>query len=499
MFVLINIQSTDRRKNIFPLGLAYIAACFEKYGRVKVFDLHFNNNVDELFSLLAMEAVKFVGFSVCSSAESMYRCSSLAKSIKRISPSTIIGLGGPHPTYQGQEIIARHLEFDVAMVGEGESTAMQIAENLHRGRAFYEDVENIIYRNDVNEVIISKTRKNDIYLLPARHLFPTCREYSNKFNVEYPVICVESTRGCVGNCTFCALKLDPMKSYVKKDLHLFYEDLKETLSSQKLETVDLFIVDADFLISSARAAEIISIIKKFPQIRYFNIASCTDSILRAQDILDDLFEAGCSYIEIGVESFSRQQLERYGKRASVETSIEAIELLRRKQEKYHFSYKIDIIMFEPFATMEDIRISNEYLQKYTYGNTLNENNFFHYMDLFPGTQYRAVTEEAGLCVAATEMDIPFWRFREEQVGRLYQYVPLFVQNIYDGKEEIERKISDRIRRTEYKNLYFIRDLRILRTITYDWFNEMLNADSSQYKNIYERYLKMYHQIKLKYN
>lgn len=499
MFVLINIRSTDRRKNIFPLGLAYIAACFEKYEKVKVFDLHYKNNMDELYSLMTMETVKFVGFSVCSSAESMYNCASIAKSIKRISPATIIGIGGPHPTYQGREIMARHLEFDVAMVGEGELAATQIGENLHMGRAFYENVNNIIYRDVTNEIIVSVPKKNDVYLLPARHLFPTCREYSDKFNVKYPVICVESTRGCVGRCTFCALKLDPTKSYVRKDLNLFYEDLRQTLISQELETVDLFIVDADFLVSKARTLEIINIIKKFPQIRYFNIASCTDSILRAKDILDDLFEAGCSYIEIGVESFSRQQLERYGKRATVETSIEAIELLQEKQKKYSFSYKIDIILFEPFSTMEDIMISNEYLQKYTYGNTLNENNFFHYMDLFPGTKYRTMAEEAGLSVAASEMDIPYWRFKDDRVCQLYQYVPLFVQNIYDGKEEIEQKVSERIQQTECKNLFYIRDMRFLRTITYDWFDDMVKSDSSQYRVIYEKYLKLYEQIKSKYN
>ncbi len=58
MFVLINIRSTDRRKNIFPLGLAYIAACFEKYEKVKVFDLHYKNNMDELYSLMTMETVE---------------------------------------------------------------------------------------------------------------------------------------------------------------------------------------------------------------------------------------------------------------------------------------------------------------------------------------------------------------------------------------------------------------------------------------------------------
>ena len=49
MFVFINTPATDRRKNIFPLGLAYVAACFEKFGHVKVFDLHYKNDINQLF------------------------------------------------------------------------------------------------------------------------------------------------------------------------------------------------------------------------------------------------------------------------------------------------------------------------------------------------------------------------------------------------------------------------------------------------------------------
>lgn len=125
---------------------------------------------------------------------------------------------------------------------------------------------------------------------------------------------------------------------------MFQEDLEYTLSTQKLDKVDLFLVDADFLVSKNRAKDVLEIIKGFKQVRYFNIASCTDSLLRCKDILDELFESGCTYIEIGVESFSHKQLERYDKRASIETSIEAINLLNQLQKKYKFSYKIDIIM-----------------------------------------------------------------------------------------------------------------------------------------------------------
>ena len=497
MFVLINVQATDNRKNIFPLGLAYIAACFEKYGKVKVFDMHYEKNINELFDYFYKNEVRFVGFTVCSSHESFSRSSYFAKMIKRISPNTIIGIGGQHSTYQGKEIIEHHLEFDVAFIGEGELSATQISKNISSGNAdIYEGVNNIIFRNEKGEVVFSEYKKNDVYILPARHLFNSCKDYSDKFNEDPPVICIESTRGCVGECSFCALKLDQEKSFVKKDLDLFYRDLRVTLSSQKLEKVDLFIIDADFLVSKNRTIEILKIIKEFPQIRYFNIASCTDSVLRSKDILNNLFNCGCTYIEIGVESFSETQLERYNKRSSVETSIEAIELLNEKQKEFKFSYKIDIIMFEPFASFEDIKISNEYLQKYTYASSLNESNFFHIMDLFPGTKYRVLTENERISLPATEMDIPFWKFQDSRVADLYKYVSLYNNKIFCDKDEIERKIENAIYTNKEKDLFHLKDLRTLKTMTYDWFNEMINTeDSSRYIKIFDKYYDIYKQIK----
>ena len=481
MFVLINIWVTDDRKNIFPLGLAYVAACYEKFGKVKVFDMHYLKNVDELIDYFYKNEVRFAGFSVCSSHESMSRSSYLAKTIKRVSPNTIVGIGGPHATYQGIDIIRNHLEFDVAFVGEGELSAMQFAKNIVDGKSnCYEGVNNIYYRNSEGEVESAEYRKNDVYILPARHLFPTCKEYTDKFKQSPPVICIESTRGCVGKCNFCALKLDQINGFVKKNLDLFHQDLVLTINSQKLGQADLFFVDADFLISKERTKKIIDIIKSCPQVRFYSISSCTDSVLRCGEILDDLFDSGCTYIEIGVESFSEEQIKRYNKRSSVEKSIEAIELLKKKQEKYKFSYQIDIIMFEPFASLEDIKITNGFLQKYTYASSSNEHNFFHMMELFPGTNYRTMTETAKLCMASSEMDIPFWKFRDSRVAELYRVVSLYNNKIFTLKKALEKKIEERICNSGKLDCSDIRNLRILKTMTYKWFDEMVNSNSHEH-------------------
>lgn len=500
MFVLINIPASDDRKNTFPLGLAYIAACYGKFGKVKVFDLHFHNAVDEMLDYFYENEIRFAGFSVCSSRESMSCSSFYAKMIKRISPNTIVGIGGPHPTYQGMDIIRNHLEFDVAFIGEGELSATQFAENIAAGKQdCYEGVNNICYRNSNGEVITAEYRKNDTYVLPARQLFPSCKEYTDKFKQTPPVICIETTRGCVGRCSFCALKLSQDGGFVKKDISLFEQDLEMTLCSQKLEQADLFIVDADFLISPERTKEVIDVIKRHNEIRFYSIACCADSILRCRDILDELFDSGCTYIEIGVESFSEEQLRRYHKRSSAEKNIQAIELLNKKREKYKFTYQLDMIMFEPFASLEDIRISNSCLQKYTYASSSNEHNFFHLMEMFPATRYRAMSENAGLSMPSSEMDIPFWKFKDGRVAELYRFVFLYDHKVFAYKRALEEKIEDRIRFSDKRDYSDIRNLRMLKTMTYEWFNDMLNADGSDcYPGIFETYYKRYKKIERGY-
>ena len=118
------------------------------------------------------------------------------------------------------------------------------------------------------------------------------------------------------------------------------------------------------------------------------------------------------------------------------------------------------------------------------------------MDLFPGTKYRVLTENERISLPATEMDIPFWKFQDSRVADLYKYVSLYNNKIFCDKDEIERKIENAIYTNKEKDLFHLKDLRTLKTMTYDWFNEMINTeDSSRYIKIFDKYYDIYKQIK----
>ena len=120
------------------------------------------------------------------------------------------------------------------------------------------------------------------------------------------------------------------------------------------------------------------------------------------------------------------------------------------------------------------------------------------MDLFPGTKYRVLTENERMCLTATEMDTPFWNFQDSRVSELYRYVCLYRSTIFNEKNEIVSQLENIVYENKGKNLYVIKDLRILKTMTYDWFNEMINTeDSSYYMKVYNKYYDMYKQIKSK--
>ena len=318
-FALVNIATNDTRKNIYPLGLAYLSRSLIPYGNVKVFDLHYSDDDrTDLFRWINdVRSPVFIGLSMCSHPDSIRMCSAIAQQIKMLSPTTIVGVGGPHPTFQGEELLAEYLEFDAAFIGPGELAISQIAENL-RAKVFWAtNVNNLIFKNQLGEIVVSPCRSFRFDVLPAREFLPSIKEYAAKYQIEVPVISIDSSRGCHGNCTFCALSLDKMRRYSVRSTNLIKADIEATIEREHLSVVDLFITDADFFAVPIHAYQVLKVIETIKAVRNFSISCRADSLLRVdRNVLDLLFTLGCNQIEIGVESASDSQLIRYNKRTT---------------------------------------------------------------------------------------------------------------------------------------------------------------------------------------
>jgi radical SAM superfamily enzyme YgiQ (UPF0313 family) len=119
--------------------------------------------------------------------------------IKANHPDRPVALGGPHATVLGTEAVERG--FDAAVIGEGEATAIELAEAIAQGRPL-EEVPGVM-----------ASRRGRVVTGPARGFVAdldslpdpdrTLLDYQLYFETNMTHVGMMATRGCPWNCLFC--------------------------------------------------------------------------------------------------------------------------------------------------------------------------------------------------------------------------------------------------------------------------------------------------------
>lgn len=157
---------------------------------------------DDLLTLIDAWKPDFVAFSLL---EIMYEESArLAACIKEKHPEIPLIAGGVFPTLS-PEIVIREPAFDMICVGEGETTLLRLADRIV-AREHYTGVEGL-WVKDAGKIIRNPpSALHDINTLP----FPDFSEFGDHLFYKpmqgkmYRMVNIESSRGCINNCTYCA-------------------------------------------------------------------------------------------------------------------------------------------------------------------------------------------------------------------------------------------------------------------------------------------------------
>jgi anaerobic magnesium-protoporphyrin IX monomethyl ester cyclase len=121
----------------------------------------------------------------------------LAIEIKKLSCSTKIIIGGPAAGLQAEEILEKHPQVDIVVIGEGEKT---FAELIERNFNNLDSVEGISYR-DSSGIKTTNPGKpvSDPGSLPSPYL-------TGIMNPHKAEVLLECSRGCIHRCRYCAWK-----------------------------------------------------------------------------------------------------------------------------------------------------------------------------------------------------------------------------------------------------------------------------------------------------
>jgi len=186
----------------------------------------------------------------------------VADAVKEINPDILTVVGGPHTTVVPIEFLKAAKSVDLAVVGEGEYTMLDIAKH-YEGHRRLADIKGVAYR-DKNELKLNPPRpfiqNLDELPYPAYDLV-NMEKYLNPNKIEYRsfkdrAISMVTSRGCPFNCNFCSVHLHMGKTFRFHSANYVIEHIKYVIEKYRVKTI--FFEDDNLTLDSKRFEAICS-------------------------------------------------------------------------------------------------------------------------------------------------------------------------------------------------------------------------------------------------
>jgi radical SAM superfamily enzyme YgiQ (UPF0313 family) len=237
----------------------------------------------------------------------------IGKIVKKYNSEILVFVGGVHPTLQPTETL-KEPYFDIVVVGEGEKTVTELIKTLESNTAL-SSVKGICYKE--NDTILQNSPRpliNDIDVI----LFP---DFSllYRFEEHSPVYfnSILTSRGCPFKCTYCASnKLWGRKVRFRTPENVF-EEIKYRYN--KFGVRKFRFNDDTFTLNRQRLEKLCELIIKFKEEMKIKWMCDTRADQLNENTLKIMKNAGCTDINIGVESGSEKILDFIQKGESLET------------------------------------------------------------------------------------------------------------------------------------------------------------------------------------
>jgi len=246
--------------------------------------------------------------------------SKMASRIKQSMNVPII-VGGMHPTIL-PDFVIKNSNIDMICIGEGDEALVELAESMQNNKMDY-SIRNIWFKNNGNIIRnLPRPLLQDLDSLsfPDKELFKKYGCFSVKFNIM-------TGRGCPYQCTYC------FNSYYRslfcgnyirrRSVQNVIDELYLAKSKYSIGMVSFF--DDIFTLNDEWVKDFCKIYKQKINLP-FNILVHPQII--KEEIIELLGDAGCFYVEMGIESgneaLRRTILKRYMSNQDIERAIKIL-------------------------------------------------------------------------------------------------------------------------------------------------------------------------------
>jgi radical SAM superfamily enzyme YgiQ (UPF0313 family) len=298
--LLIHPNFPYRGKDLFPIGLGYLASAVEDIADITV--------IDEGVECSSFEKMKKINpdiIGITATTPSFPRAMEITAALKGTGAKIV--MGGVHATFMPEEALSGGV--DIVVRGEGEATFREIVE----GRPLAE-IPGISFKKD-NKITHNPEREPAANLdkipFPAHKYFPTD---------EYGIMSITTSRGCPYSCSYCSAT----RFWNKKVRLRSPENVLAELKLIKGLGFNLVrFMDSTFTIDKKRAMEVCSLIKE----ENLEIKWSCDTRADALDteLLEAFADSGCTLICLGVDSACDEVLSQNNRKINAETTRKAVE------------------------------------------------------------------------------------------------------------------------------------------------------------------------------
>lgn len=427
-----------------PLGLYYLASSLRAYGyAVKVTDaLALRLTEEDIFREIEAFSPSFVGISATTVA--FPRAVDLAQAIKKRLPHLVTIIGGRHVSSNFHHAMSFQA-FDFGVVGEGEITAPELLDALIDGKPLAE-VKGVVYRDGTGLPIYTGEREfiDDLDTLPfpAFDLIPAIDVYKPPLFMykALPHLSMITSRGCPGQCTFCACSLG--KKYRMRSAENIVMEIRHLVETYGIREIDF--LDDNFLLDKKRIYAVFDLLRAKGIAIHWTCLARISSV--DYEFLRYLRDNGCWNIAFGIESGDEQILRVIKKGLSLNKTVQVVRWCRElgivtrgffiighpletletieRTIDYALSIPLDIIMTSintPFPGTQQYEEADRY-------GTLDTSDLTLFSQYNPVFIPHGLTKEI-LLEKQQEMHIRFF-FRPKQLARLFR--------IYFGRNGVGR-------------------------------------------------------------
>lgn len=388
-----------------PLGPMYLASFLRQHGdyEFKIIDMRLNEyrDPDTVVGIAREFNPDLIGFSALTiEAPCLY--DTLGR-LRPHFPDTPMVVGGPHPS-SATERCLKDGPVDLAVIGEGELTMLDIVRALEEGRPLRE-IPGTAWLDDQGEVVKASPREAiedlDALPFPAWDLIPAL-EYSEYWRFSQlgtrPYMSLFTSRACPYKCIYCHDLFG--KTFRARSVPNIIAEIKEL---DRLYGIRAFeIVDDIFNFNRQRVREFCAAVKAARLDIQFTFPNGLRTDILDKELVELLADAGCTMIAFAVESAS----ERIQKMIRKYNRIDKIhENIRHAANAGIFCHGYFMIGF-PTETLEEMQATLDC----AVNSDLHTAGMF-IANPFEGTELARMAREKGLEVDLTYNDYGYYETR----------------------------------------------------------------------------------------